>query len=603
MVQMLQHFKVDPVLVFDGATLPAKVETNLKRREGRTAARGAAASASRELSDLKVKLSQEIAIKGPRKATLEDAVATVQKAFEEACQRCAEVKHEHVVELIAQLRSKNVEFLVAPYEADAQLAFLSAEGLVDAVLTEDSDLLAYGCDTVLLKLDRNTGDADEIKLERMADTRPPFALHHFDKDMFTEMCILCGVDYLPSPKGLGVMKARQEVARLKHSTKVIRSLRQSKGIDVPPGYEEHFRRAFLTFRCQRVYDPKTQTLRPLSPLAQEALALEEAELETAIGPSIPDEVARGIAIGRLDPKTQLPVGVKAPSSSVLGMFARCRERQALADEGHVAEDATPRTPPRKRRPARIAQGSADKEAAAQIIEAAIIGHDRQVEARQQEPAPHHGLGRLVGGAGNTALGDGHPDAADMVDEEAGEEVGMAPVVDEDDEGSGRVQEDARELVVNPFGARGPSKTTRPALGAIIPNKAACRESAVGDPTGPRCWQCPHCRASNTRAAQVCCECHRIRAATGRLGRAVRGKPGSAQPASWACVHCSMENEARACVCAACSRLHMPQRSTLAAPRSGEADALGLAKRTRRAPGGTERPQAGKGGLLRFLQAK
>jgi exonuclease-1 len=39
---------------------------------------------------------------------------------------------------------------VAPYEADAQLAFLSLGGYVDCIITEDSDLLAYGCSKVII---------------------------------------------------------------------------------------------------------------------------------------------------------------------------------------------------------------------------------------------------------------------------------------------------------------------------------------------------------------------------------------------------------------------------------------------------------------------
>lgn len=38
-----------------------------------------------------------------------------------------------------------VAFLVAPYEADAQMAYLARSGQVQLVVTEDSDLLAYGC--------------------------------------------------------------------------------------------------------------------------------------------------------------------------------------------------------------------------------------------------------------------------------------------------------------------------------------------------------------------------------------------------------------------------------------------------------------------------
>ena len=52
-----------------------------------------------------------------------------------------------------------MEFLVAPYEADSQLAHLAchvppAQGGVAAVLTEDSDLVAYGCPRIIFKCDR-----------------------------------------------------------------------------------------------------------------------------------------------------------------------------------------------------------------------------------------------------------------------------------------------------------------------------------------------------------------------------------------------------------------------------------------------------------------
>ena len=55
---------------------------------------------------------------------------------------------EHVFMASQALKEKNVEFLVAPYEADAQMAYLALSGNVHAVITEDSDLLVYGCPRV-----------------------------------------------------------------------------------------------------------------------------------------------------------------------------------------------------------------------------------------------------------------------------------------------------------------------------------------------------------------------------------------------------------------------------------------------------------------------
>jgi hypothetical protein len=71
----------------------------------------------------------------------------------------AQVTAEMAAELVVELKRLHVEFLVAPYEADAQMAWLSdvpeVRGGVAAVITEDSDLLCYGAvQAVLFKVDR-----------------------------------------------------------------------------------------------------------------------------------------------------------------------------------------------------------------------------------------------------------------------------------------------------------------------------------------------------------------------------------------------------------------------------------------------------------------
>jgi len=55
---------------------------------------------------------------------------------------------------INALVTKNIDFIVAPYEADCQIAKLKRLGLVDAVISEDSDLIAFGVN-VILKLNQN----------------------------------------------------------------------------------------------------------------------------------------------------------------------------------------------------------------------------------------------------------------------------------------------------------------------------------------------------------------------------------------------------------------------------------------------------------------
>ena len=49
-------------------------------------------------------------------------------------------------------REKGVDCIVAPYEADAQLAYLNKCGIAQLVITEDSDLVLFGCDRVCIAL-------------------------------------------------------------------------------------------------------------------------------------------------------------------------------------------------------------------------------------------------------------------------------------------------------------------------------------------------------------------------------------------------------------------------------------------------------------------
>lgn len=124
-INMLRHYKITPVVVFDGGNLPCKSATEDERHKRRETNRDQA------MSKLK-----------------EGNVAGAIELFQRAVSVTPSMAHQ----LIQILKSENIEFVVAPYEADAQLAYLSnleeeKNGIV-AVISEDSDLLAYGCPAV-----------------------------------------------------------------------------------------------------------------------------------------------------------------------------------------------------------------------------------------------------------------------------------------------------------------------------------------------------------------------------------------------------------------------------------------------------------------------
>lgn len=123
-------------------------------------------------------------------------------------------------QLIQLLRSENVEFVVAPYEADAQLAYLATldadQGGIAAVITEDSDLIAYGCTAIIFKMDR-FGKGEEFIMDKTLMTvKDGLSFQDFDQNLFTGMCVLAGCDFLPSISGIGTKRAYSLISKHKN---------------------------------------------------------------------------------------------------------------------------------------------------------------------------------------------------------------------------------------------------------------------------------------------------------------------------------------------------------------------------------------------------
>ncbi len=63
-----------------------------------------------------------------------------------------EITTDMVQKLLVELKCLRIEYIVAPYEADAQLAYLFKIRQIDLVVTEDSDLLLFGASKVFFKM-------------------------------------------------------------------------------------------------------------------------------------------------------------------------------------------------------------------------------------------------------------------------------------------------------------------------------------------------------------------------------------------------------------------------------------------------------------------
>ena len=270
MLDMLQHFDIAPLVVLDGGPLPSKAgQEDIRRRrrdENQRKGREALAAGSREA-----------------------AVAHFQRAVDVTPKMAAMFED--------LLRRRGVPFIVAPFEADAQLAFLQTSGVVDFVLTEDSDMVPYGVTCVVFKMSRY-GQGKVLRLDEALRTKAVAGLSH---RALRQACILAGCDYLEGLAGMGLKTAVKTLCRYRDIDRAIRALRIEGTHRVPPNYSEAFRHAELTFCHQQVFDPARRAAVPLTPLPE---GLSWADVESFLGPPVPDAIACDIADGRMDPITR-----------------------------------------------------------------------------------------------------------------------------------------------------------------------------------------------------------------------------------------------------------------------------------------------------------
>ena len=163
------------------------------------------------------------------------------------------------------LRAEAIPHVVAPYEADAQLAYLERTGIVDGIITEDSDLLVFGCRNVYFKLNDVEGTVTAVSRDDFGKVTE-CSLRGWTDEQFRAMAILSGCDYLPSIPGVGLKTAWTFLRKYRTPENVIRALRLEGKKSVPQGYLEAFMVTEKVFLHQRVYDPLKEMLVNLTEL-------------------------------------------------------------------------------------------------------------------------------------------------------------------------------------------------------------------------------------------------------------------------------------------------------------------------------------------------
>ncbi|KAI8643060.1 PIN domain-like protein [Parasitella parasitica] len=224
-IGLFEFHGVTPIVVFDGLPLPLKKVTNDERCRLRNNA---------------LKEGHALYKQGKH--------AEAEKSFQQA----VTITDDIINAIIRILIAKKVQCIVAPNEADAQLTHLVRTGKADAVVTEDSDLLAFGCKKCIYKIDRY-GNGVEISLDQVLNSNASI-FRGYDVEKFRHICILSGCDYLPSLKGIGLRTILKQFDSNKNTDHSLNWLKFKLKKNFPSDYIENFYLANLGFLHQWVYD-------------------------------------------------------------------------------------------------------------------------------------------------------------------------------------------------------------------------------------------------------------------------------------------------------------------------------------------------------------
>lgn len=257
-IRILQSLGIQIYMVFDGNSLDAKKGTNDKRREDR----------------LKSRVKAEEFQKAGQYMKARDLFARSVSISAEMCKTWINVCKRY-----------NIPYVVAPFEADSQMVYLEKKGLVDGIISEDSDLIIFGCKNLYTKVDFDKmccilverSQFYRLKEDVNSKGSPKFDISEFSQLDLIKLVCLSGCDYTPGLFQIGLIKAYNLLKEFDFNIEIILQAIEKEYIKkkankpslvnpIPEGYLDDYYRALVCFQYMFVFDPIEEKMKNLNEL-------------------------------------------------------------------------------------------------------------------------------------------------------------------------------------------------------------------------------------------------------------------------------------------------------------------------------------------------
>jgi len=224
LISCLRKWNIHCIFVYDNKAPVEKLEEQKRRRENRV-----------KQSDRIIELEKELEIyeKGgePSERMIEickkeGVVSLLPRGNMQRKQtidvRLIKQKIESMKSMVISINEDDLDLsrelfdiLQIPYtkaisEAEAYSSYLCIHGKIDAVLSEDTDVLAYGSPLFLTKIDTMNDTVVCINYQKMLDEL------EMTKESFVDLCIMLGCDYNSNVPKVGLEKSYALMKRYKN---------------------------------------------------------------------------------------------------------------------------------------------------------------------------------------------------------------------------------------------------------------------------------------------------------------------------------------------------------------------------------------------------
>ena len=188
--------------------------------------------------------------KGDTIKARQDRVATSKLAMEQATseedknnleKQTIRLTKEHVDDIKQLLELMGVSYVQAHGEAEAYASEMCRKGMVDYVVTEDMDTLAFGCPRMIRTcLDKSIKRKDIISIIDLDAVLQGFELTY---DEFVDLCILCGCDYCENIPRVGNKTAYSLIKKHRSIESILPAVK-----NIPDDYETKYKESRDLFK-------------------------------------------------------------------------------------------------------------------------------------------------------------------------------------------------------------------------------------------------------------------------------------------------------------------------------------------------------------------